>query len=161
MPHRNRPRSTLAARVVMALALATAVPATFAAQPAPAYGIRVRAACLLTNAATTRVLADLSCESAMNCWSEPEAMSLLDAASDEGVAAAPGELLYVDGGGSVLAEPPMQGTIRAIWAATLEQPPAPRRLQLAVDGVAATAPFEPAADCAALPPAAVKRLSGG
>jgi len=159
MRHRYRPRSALVAKAVMFLALASALPAAPAAQ-SPAYGIRVRAACVVAGTATTRVLADLSCENAMSCWSQPESMSLLDAASGEGVAAAAGELQYVDAGGNVQAEPPMQGTIRAIWATTVEQPPGSRRLQLAMDGAAATAPFELAADCAALPPAAVKRLSG-
>ncbi|MGO4222501.1 hypothetical protein AB4Y64_11695 [Lysobacter sp. TAF61] len=159
MSHRHCPRPLPTVPVALLFALACAAPVMAAAQPA--YGIRVHAACQLADAAAPRVLADLSCENAMTCWSEPETMSLLDAASAEGVASAPGQLLYVDASGNPLAEPPMQGTIRAVWAATISAPPVPRRLQLAIDGAAATAPFEPAGDCSALPPAVVKRLGGG
>ncbi|HEY5803648.1 MAG TPA: hypothetical protein VIT90_08160 [Lysobacter sp.] len=137
---------------------AAAVAPVIASQSAPGYGIHVRAACELGDASASRVLADLSCESAMSCWGEPEALTLLDAADNVAVATAPGELLYVDANNTVLPEPPMQGTIRAIWAAAVEAPPAPRRLQLAINGIAVTAPFETAVDCAALPAAAVKRL---
>jgi hypothetical protein len=154
-------QTTLAARAILALGLVSVVPAAAAAQAAPAFGINVHAACHLAAGATSRLLADLSCESAMSCWGEPDAITLIDAASGEAVASSPGELLYVDSGGKVLTDPPMQGTIRAIWATAIAAPPAPAKLQLAVDGVAATAAFEPAADCAALPAGAVKRLSGG
>jgi hypothetical protein len=162
MPHRHCPRITaVAARAILALGLLAVLPATAATQAAPAYGIDVHAAGRLAAGATSRLLVDLSCESAMSCWGEPDAMTLIDATTGETVASSPGELLYVDSGGNVLADPPMQGTIRAIWAAAIAAPPAPAKLQLAVDGVAATAAFEPAAECAALPAGAVKRLSGG
>ncbi len=161
MPQRHCQNTHLAARAILALGLVAGGPVSAAVQAAPAYGINVHAACHLAAGATSRLLADLSCESAMNCWGEPDAMTLLDATTGEAVASSPGEMLYVDAGGKVLADPPMQGTIRAIWAAAISAPPAPAKLQLAVDGVAATAVFAPAADCAALPAGAVKRLSGG
>ncbi len=161
MSHCHCPNIPLATRAILALGMASVMPAAAATQATPAYGINVHAACSLAVGATSRLLADLSCESAMKCWSDPDAMTLIDATTGEVVASSPGELLYVDAGGKVLADPPMQGTIRAIWAAAIEAPPAPANLKLAVGGVAATAVFEPAADCAALPAAAVKRLSGG
>ena len=67
----------------------------------------------------------------------------------------------LDAAGRLLAEPPMQGTIRAIWTLGLSAAAKPIRLQLVQGDETATAAFEPAADCAALPAAAVKRLSGG
>lgn len=167
MSHRHCPQiTTVAARAVLALGLVSVLPATAATQAAPAHaikvhGIDVHAACQLAAGATSRLLVDLSCESAMSCWGEPDTMTLIDATTGEAVASSPGELLYVDAGGNVLADPPMQGTIRAIWAAAITAPPTPAKLQLAVDGVAATAAFEPTAECAALPAGAVKRLSGG
>lgn len=130
------------------------------AQPGDAHGIRVRAACLLATP-SPRVLADLSCESAMDCWRDPASMDVLDAETGKRVGEGLKDLVYVDAAGRLLAEPPMQGTIRAIWTLGLSAAAKPIRLQLVQGDETATAAFEPAAECAALPAAAVKRLSGG
>jgi hypothetical protein len=131
-----------------------------AAQPGDAHGIRVRAACLAA-VPSPRVLADLSCENAMDCWRDPAAMDVLDAQTGKRLGEGIRDLVYVDANGRLLAEPPMQGTIRAVWALGLSASAKPGRLQLVQGDETATAAFEPSADCAALPAAAVKRLSGG
>lgn len=141
----------------LAMILAAAVPA---AAQSGGHGIQVRAACYVDAGTGPRLLADLSCESAMNCWGDPGEMTLIDAETGAAVAAGPGNLAYVDDAGNVQAEPPMRGTIHAVWATVLDAPPPPKGVQLAIAGAAATATFTPAADCAALPAAAVKRLSG-
>ena len=68
--------------------------------------------------------------------------------------------VYVDEAGRVLEEPPMEGTIRAVWDISLPEAGAPARLRLYDDGAPATATFEPVAGCSALPEAAVKRRLG-
>jgi len=130
------------------------------AQAEDAHGIRVRAACVQA-APAPRLLLDLSCESAMDCWSDPANLDVLDVDTGERLAASGHDLAYVDAAGAVQAEPPMQGTIRAVWTAVLAAPLTARHLQLVQDDETATAAFAPAADCAALPAAAVRRLAGG
>lgn len=148
-------------RHVLALACAATVfsPAAVA-QPGDAHGIHVQAACLRATPAP-RLLVDLSCASAMDCWSDPAVMGVLDVETGRTVSSAANDLVYVDEAGRVLAEPPMQGTIRAVWTLGLTEAGTPRRLQLVQGNATATAAFEPAADCKALPKAAVERLAGG
>lgn len=130
------------------------------AQAGDAHGIRVRAACVQA-LPMPRLLADLSCERAMDCWGDPAAMGVLDVATGARVGSAANHLVYVDDSGAVRADPPMQGTIRAVWAIGLAGPVTARRLQLVQGDETATAAFDVAADCSALPLAAVKRLAGG
>jgi len=133
---------------------------THDAQAGDAHGIRVRAACAQAVPAP-RLLVDLSCESAMDCWSDPSNLDVLDTDSGQRLAASGRDLVYVDATGALQAEPPMQGTIRAIWTAALDAPLTAKRLQLLQGDETATAAFAPAAECAGLPAAAVKRLAGG
>lgn len=146
-------------RLAACVALCLVVGLAFAAEPPPgdAHGIRVRAACYQD----TRLLADLSCERAMDCWSDTAAMGVLDLETGRRLSASGNDLVYVDERGRLLSEPPMQGVIRAVWTFGLGSEAPPRRVQLAQGDETATSAFEPAADCAALPPAAVKRLAGG
>lgn len=130
------------------------------AQTEDAHGIRVRAACAQAQP-TPRLLLDLSCESAMDCWSDPADVGVLDVDTGQRLAASGQDLVYVDAAGAPQAEPPMQGTIRAVWTAVLAAPLTAGRLQLVQGDETATAAFAPAADCAALPAAAVRRLAGG
>ena len=148
---------TLLASLGLVLALASSVAM---AQTEDAHGIRVRAACAQAMPAP-RLLLDLSCESAMNCWSDPADLGVLDLDSGERLAASGRDLVYVDASGAPQAEPPMQGTIRAVWTAVLAAPLTAKQLQLVQGDETATAAFAPAADCAALPAAAVRRLAGG
>jgi len=148
---------TLLASLGLVLALASTVAM---AQTEDAHGIRVRAACAQAMPAP-RLLLDLSCESAMNCWSDPADLGVLDLDSGERLAASGRDLVYVDASGAPQAEPPMQGTIRAVWTAVLAAPLTAKQLQLVQGDETATAAFAPAADCAALPAAAVRRLAGG
>jgi hypothetical protein len=108
-----------------------------------------------------RLLVDLSCESAMDCWSDPAAMGVLDLDSGERLPASGHNLVYVDPAGALQAEPPMQGTIRAVWTLVFPGPVSAKRVQLVQGDETATAAFAPTGDCAALPAAAVKRLAGG
>jgi len=147
----------LLASLGLVLALASTVAM---AQTEDAHGIRVRAACAQAMPAP-RLLLDLSCESAMNCWSDPADLGVLDLESGERLAASGRDLVYVDASGAPQAEPPMQGTIRAVWTAVLAAPLTAKQLQLVQGDETATAAFAPAADCAALPAAAVRRLAGG
>ncbi len=130
-----------------------------AAQPEDAHGIRVRAACLQATPAP-RLFADLSCERAMDCWSDPAAMAVLDTATGKRVGSTGNDLVYLDAAGAQRPEPPMQGTIRAIWRLGLSEAGVGKRLQLVQGDETATAAFDVAADCSALPPAALKRLGG-
>ena len=141
------------------LPLALASLAAFA-QADDAHGIHVRAACLQA-APSPRLLVDLSCENAMDCWGDPAAMGVLDVDTGERLAVSGQNLVYVDPAGAPQAEPPMQGTIRAVWTLVLATPASAKHLQLVQGDETATSAFTPAADCAALPPAAVKRLAGG
>lgn len=147
-------RSILAVTCLM-LSSAAAI-----AQVDDAHGIRVRAACLQA-APMPRLLVDLSCESAMDCWSDPAAIGVLDLVSGERLAASGHNLVYVDPAGALQAEPPMQGTIRAVWTLVFPGPVSAKRVQLVQGDETATAAFAPTGDCAALPAAAVKRLAGG
>lgn len=147
----------LLASLGLVLALASSVAM---AQTEDAHGIRVRAACAQAMPAP-RLLLDLSCESAMNCWSDPADLGVLDLESGERLATSGRDLVYVDASGAPQAEPPMQGTIRAVWTAVLAAPLTAKHLQLVQGDETATAAFAPAADCAALPAAAVRRLAGG
>ncbi len=148
-------------RFFIACAVLCLPTALMAAQDDPVSGIRVRAACFETMAQSRRVLADLSCESAMQCWSDTDRMRVRAADAAAGAAdwAATG-LVYVDEAGRVLEEPPMQGTIRAVWDLSLPEAGAPAKLRLFDEGAPVTAAFEPVAGCSALPEAAVKRLLG-
>ncbi|MBU8977686.1 hypothetical protein JI752_016175 [Lysobacter sp. MMG2] len=157
MSHRFKP--VLARFVFAGLPLALASLAAIA-QTGDAHGIRVRAACLQA-APAPRLLLDLSCESAMDCWSDPADMGVIDVDTGQRLVASGPNLIYVDASGAPQAEPPMQGTIRAVWTLVLPAPVAAKRLQLVQGDETATAAFAPAADCAALPAAAVKRLAGG
>ncbi|MDG2519239.1 hypothetical protein [Lysobacter soli] len=148
---------TLLASLGLVLALASSLAM---AQTEDAHGIRVRAACAQA-APAPRLLLDLSCESAMNCWSDPADLGVLDLDSGERLAASGRDLVYVDASGAPQAEPPMQGTIRAVWTAVLAAPLTAKQLQLVQGDETATAAFAPAPDCAALPAAAVRRLAGG
>ncbi|MFE0502487.1 hypothetical protein ACFW0P_17080 [Lysobacter soli] len=148
---------TLLASLGLVLALASSVAM---AQTEDAHGIRVRAACAQAMPAP-RLLLDLSCESAMNCWSDPADLGVLDLESGERLATSGRDLVYVDASGAPQAEPPMQGTIRAVWTAVLAGPLTAKQLQLVQGDETATAAFAPAPDCAALPAAAVRRLAGG
>lgn len=148
---------TLLASLGLVLALASTAAM---AQTEDAHGIRVRAACAQAMPAP-RLLLDLSCESAMNCWSDPADLGVLDLDSGERLATSGRDLVYVDASGAPQAEPPMQGTIRAVWTAVLAAPLTAKQLQLVQGDETATAAFAPAADCAALPAAAVRRLAGG
>lgn len=130
------------------------------AQPGDAHGIRVRAACL-QGAPVPHLMADLSCENAMDCWRDPASIDVLDVQTGKRVGEGAKDLVYVDASGRLLAEPPMQGTIRAVWKLGLSESAKPGRLQLVQADETATAAFEPASDCSGLPAAAVKRLSGG
>lgn len=130
------------------------------AQVGDAHGISVRAACLQAGP-MPRLLVDLSCESAMDCWSDPSALGVLDVDSGGRAVASGHNLVYVDPTGALQAEPPMQGTIRAVWTLVLSGPVSAKRLQLVQGDETATAAFAPSSDCAALPAAAVKRLAGG
>jgi hypothetical protein len=150
-------RHPLLASIGLVLVLASPLAA---AQTADAHGIRVRAACAQA-APTPRLLLDLSCENAMDCWSDPANVDVLDVDTGQRLAASGRDLVYVDAAGAPQAEPPMQGTIRAVWTAVLAEPLAARRLQLVQGDETATAAFTPAADCAALPAAAIRRLAGG
>jgi len=142
------------------LVLAFASPLAVIAQTEDAHGIRVRAACAQP-APTPRLLLDLSCESAMDCWSDPANVGVLDVDTGQRLTASGHDLVYVDASGAPQAEPPMQGTIRAVWTAVLSAPLTAKRLQLVQGDETATAAFAPAADCAAIPAAAVRRLAGG
>ncbi len=148
---------TLLASLGLVLALASPVAM---AQTEDAHGIRVRAACAQAMPAP-RLLLDLSCESAMNCWSDPADLGVLDLESGERLATSGRDLVYVDASGAPQAEPPMQGTIRAVWTAVLAAPLTAKQLQLVQGDETATAAFAPAPDCAAIPAAAVRRLAGG
>ena len=148
---------TLLASLGLVLALASSVAM---AQTEDAHGIRVRAACAPATP-TPRLLLDLSCESAMNCWSDPADLGVLDLESGERLATSGRDLVYVDASGAPQAEPPMQGTIRAVWTAVLAAPLTAKKLQLEQGDETATAAFAPAPDCAAIPAAAVRRLAGG
>ena len=148
---------TLLASLGLVLALASPVAM---AQTGDAHGIRVRAACAQATPAP-RLLLDLSCESAMNCWSDPADLGVLDLESGERLATSGRDLVYVDASGAPQAEPPMQGTIRAVWTAVLAAPLTAKQLQLVQGDETATAAFAAATDCAALPAAAVRRLAGG
>jgi hypothetical protein len=108
-----------------------------------------------------RLLLDLSCESAMNCWSDPADLGVLDLESGERLATSGRDLVYVDASGAPQAEPPMQGTIRAVWTVVLAAPLTAKHLQLVQGDETATTAFAPALDCAALPAAAIRRLAGG
>jgi hypothetical protein len=130
------------------------------AQPGDAHGIRVRAACLQATPAP-RLLVDLSCERAMDCWGDPSALGVLDVESGKRLGSTANDLVYVDATGTLRADPPMQGTIRAVWTLGLAEPLAAKRLQLVQGDETATAAFDVSADCNALPAAAVKRLAGG
>lgn len=154
-------RSPLACRLLAGAVLCLPVATALAAQDDPVSGIRVRAACFETMAQSRRVLTDLSCESAMQCWSDTDRMRVrpAEAAQGDGDWAASG-LVYVDEAGRVLEEPPMQGTIRAVWDLSLPEAAAPARLRLFDGDSPVTAAFEPVAGCSALPEAAVKRLLG-
>jgi len=144
----------------LGLALVVASPLVVIAQTQDAHGIRVRAACAQPSA-TPRLLLDLSCESAMDCWSDPANVGVLDVDTGQRLAASGQNLVYVDASGAPQAEPPMQGTIRAVWTVVLSAPLTAKRLQLVQGDETATAAFTPAPDCAAIPPAAVRRLAGG
>ncbi|HEY0505487.1 MAG TPA: hypothetical protein VGD42_18535 [Lysobacter sp.] len=130
------------------------------AQPGDAHGIRVRAACVQATP-MPRLLADLSCERAMDCWGDPSALDVLDVQTGKRVGSGGNDLVYLDDAGTLRPDPPMQGTIRAVWTLGLAEPVAARRLQLVQGDETATAAFDVAADCAVLPAAAVKRLVGG
>ncbi|MDR0183807.1 hypothetical protein [Lysobacter arvi] len=130
------------------------------AQTEDAHGIRVRAACAQA-APAPRLLLDLACESAMDCWSDPANLEVLDVDTGQRLATSGRDLVYVDASGAPQAEPPMQGTIRAVWTAVLAGPLSAKRLQLVQGDETATAAFAPAADCAALPAAAIRRVGGG
>ena len=147
----------LLASLGLVLALASSVAM---AQTGDAHGIRVRAACAQATPAP-RLLLDLSCESAMNCWSDPADLGVLDLESGERLATSGRDLVYVDASGAPQAEPPMQGTIRAVWTAVLAAPLTAKQLQLVQGDETATAAFAAAPDCAAIPAAAVRRLAGG
>ena len=149
-------RRSILAVVCLPLALSSVVAV---AQIGDAHGISVRAACL-QDAPMPRLLVDLTCESAMDCWSDPAALAVLDVDSGERLVASGHNLVYVDPAGALQAEPPMQGTIRAIWRLGLSEAGAGKRLQLVQGDETATAAFDVAADCSALPPAALKRLGG-
>ncbi|BDU18038.1 hypothetical protein [Lysobacter auxotrophicus] len=157
MSHRPLP-----ATLGLALMLASpfAIAQSTDSQTGDAHGIQVRAACAQAVPAP-RLLLDLSCESAMDCWSDPASLDVLDVDTGERVEASGRDLVYVDANGALQAEPPMQGTIRAVWTAVLGAPLAAKRLQLVQNDETATAAFAPAAECAAVPAAAVKRLAGG
>lgn len=146
-------------RLAACAALCLVVGLACAAEPPSddAHGIRVRAACYQG----ARLLVDLSCERAMDCWSDTAAMGVLDLETGRRVSAPANDLVYVDARGGLLSDPPMQGVIRAVWTFGLGSETPPKRVQLAQGDETATSAFEPAADCAALPPAAVKRLAGG
>ncbi|MDI9237599.1 hypothetical protein QLQ15_01580 [Lysobacter sp. LF1] len=141
--------------VVVALCLLAGL-AGAAEGPGDAHGIRVRAACYQAS----RLLADLSCERAMDCWRDPSAMGVLDLETGKRIDASTNDLVYIGPDGALLAEPPMQGQIRAVWTFALG-PSAPHKVQLVQGDETATSGFEPSADCATLPPAAVRRLAGG
>jgi hypothetical protein len=130
------------------------------AQTEDAHGIRVRAACMQATP-TPRLLLDLSCENAMDCWSDPANVGVLDVDTGQRLVASGHDLVYVDASGAPQAEPPMQGTIRAVWTAVLAAPLTAKHLQLVQGDETATAAFAPAVDCAALPAAAIRRLAGG
>lgn len=145
----------------LALILGVALlPTPVLAQTGDAHGIRVRAACLQATPAP-RLLADLSCEQAMDCWGDPAALDVLDVETGKRLGSVANDLVYVDAAGALRPEPPMQGTIRAVWTFALAGPSAAKRLQLVQGDETATAAFDVAPSCAALPPAAVKRLAGG
>lgn len=124
--------------------------------PDDAHGIHVRAACYHAS----RLLADLSCERAMDCWRDPSEMGVLDLETGQRIDSSANDLVYVGPDGALLAEPPMQGEIRAVWTFALGAD-APHKVQLVQGDETATAGFEPAADCGTLPAAAVRRLAGG
>ncbi|GAA5082188.1 hypothetical protein [Lysobacter panacisoli] len=146
-------------RSIAVLALcAFAVPAALA-QPGDAHGIRVRAACYQATPAP-RLIIDLSCEHAMDCWRDPATIGVIDLETGKRVSSSANDLVYVDANGALLVEPPMQGVIRAVWTVGLGDAVLPKRVQLVQGDETATSAFEPAADCAALPPAAVRRLLG-
>lgn len=146
---------TLSHPLLLTLLVACAWPV--AGRAAEDFGVQVRAACYQQEGEGLRVLADLSCETAMDCWVDPDDMYVMDAASGEDAGWTINGLVFVDDAGKVLDEPPMQGTIRAIWDLGASRP---GRVQLAHDGEPMTPGFEPAADCKALPAAAVARLLG-
>jgi len=152
--HHRRP---LLVSIAMVLALASPLAI---AQTEDAHGIRVRAACAQA-APMPRLLLDLSCENAMDCWSDPANVDVLDVDTGQRLLATGHDLVYVDAGGAPQAEPPMRGTIRAVWTAVLAEPLTAKRLQLLQGDETATAAFAPAVDCAALPAAAIRRLAGG
>ena len=87
----------------VALTLACAMACLCAPAPAQAgdaHGIRVRAACVQA-LPMPRLLADLSCERAMDCWGDPAAMGVLDVATGAPVGSAANHLVYVDDSGAV------------------------------------------------------------
>ncbi|MFC3550309.1 hypothetical protein ACFOLC_04700 [Lysobacter cavernae] len=135
------------------LALFLSVAATL---PAAAQG--VRGACYEVAGTTRLVLVETACEQALDCVADPGAMTARDADPAVDTVWAVNGPVFVDDAGQVLDEPPMQGTIRAVWSLVLEAGHTPRRLQLVHDGEPVAAAFEPTPGCAALPPAAVKRL---
>jgi hypothetical protein len=141
-------------------ALALVLSSQAVAQTGDAHGIHVRAACVQA-APTPRLLLDLSCENAMDCWSDPANLRVIDVETGEPLVSSGHDLVYIDAKGAPQAEPPMQGTIRAVWTAVLAAPLTAGRLQLVQGDETATAAFAPAADCAALPPAAIRRMAGG
>jgi hypothetical protein len=149
-------------RTILAFACLPLVFASAAAvaQGGDAHGIHVRAACL-QEAPVPRLLVELSCESAMDCWGDPAAMGVLDVGTGERLVASGHNLVYVDPAGAMQTEPPMQGTIRAVWTLVLSDPLSAKRLQLVQGDETASAAFTPTGNCAALPAAAVKRLAGG
>ena len=154
-------RRPLLSLIGLALAFASALaPAQTQTQTPDAHGIRVRAACAQA-LPTPRLLLDLSCESAMDCWSDPANVDVLDVDTGQRLMASGHDLVYVDASGAPQAEPPMQGTIRAVWTVVLSAPLTAKRLQLVQGDETATAAFTPAPDCAAIPAAAVRRLAGG
>jgi len=147
--------------LLASLGLVLALASPFAlAQTEDAHGIRVRAACVQPMP-TPRLLLDLSCESAMDCWSDPADVGVLDVDTGQRLVASGHDLVYVDASGAPQAEPPMQGTIRAVWTVVLAAPLTTKHLQLVQGDETATAAFAPALDCAALPAAAIRRLAGG
>lgn len=118
----------------------------------------VRGACYEVAGTTRLVLVETACEQALDCVADPGAMTARAADPAGDAVWAVNGPVFVGEAGQVLDEPPMQGTIRAVWGLALEEGHTPRRLQLVHDGQPIAAAFEPTPGCAALPAAAVKRL---
>ncbi|RPE75784.1 hypothetical protein [Vulcaniibacterium tengchongense] len=129
------------------LSVGLLLPAWLAAAPALA-GVEVRA-CRQDDGAARKIVGELSCGSAVDCPIGPDGLSLraADGAGEWPVS----DPVFVDETGRPLDEPPMRGTIRALWRASLPAADAPDRLQLYFEGRPVGAPFVPGEDCSALP----------